>query len=161
MEINLKNIKLVLIDVDGTLTDGGMYYTKDGDIMKKFYARDGMGIKMLKDAGIKVGIVTGEQTEINDARAKKLGLDYALKTEDKYARVKELLDKEHISVFHVAYIGDDVNDIELLGNIGFPACPCDAAEEVVTLPSMHIMNKEGGHGCVRELCDMILKEKRK
>ena len=111
------NIKLFLSDVDGTLTDGGMYYTEFGDEIKKFNTRDGMGIAKLRDRGVKVGIITSEDQHLNERRAKKLHLDYLFQGKrncSKLETVKSICGNLGISINEVAYIGDDINCIELL-----------------------------------------------
>ena len=156
----MKEIRLFLTDVDGTLTDGGMYYSANGDALKRFYVRDGMGMKLLQQSGVKIGIVTSETTPIVEARAKKLGVDFlcqGVRFGGKVQAVKQICDKLKITLEQVAYIGDDVNDIELLKIVGFAACPADAANEVLCLPNIHIMQHAGGHGAVRELTDMLIK----
>ncbi len=158
----MPTIKLFLTDVDGTLTDGGMYYSANGDVLKRFYVRDGMGMKMLQQVGIKVGIVTSETTPIVESRAKKLGVDYlfqGVRFGGKVQVVLQLCNKLGITMRQVAYIGDDVNDIELLQAVGFAACPADAASEVLELPCIRIMSHNGGHGAVRELTDLLLSQK--
>lgn len=153
-------IKLFLSDIDGTLTDGGMYYSENGDEIKKFNTRDGMGISMLREKGIKVGIITSEDRELNKRRANKLKLDFfyqGKKRGDKLAVAKNICEQMGISLHEVAYIGDDVNCIELLSSVGLAACPADADTRVNSIPGIHVMSKKGGDGCVREFCEMILK----
>lgn len=160
----MKNIRLFLTDVDGTLTDGGMYYSTDGDIMKKFNARDGMGLQLLQKAGIKVGIITSEDTGIVSRRAAKLGVDFLVQGQrdgGKLAACTEICKKMGISHDEVAYIGDDVNCIEILRAAGYRACPADAVPEVKALPGIRVMNLKGGEGCVREFADLILNEKKR
>ncbi len=154
----MKPIKLFLADVDGTLTDGGMYYTKEGDVMKRFYVRDGMGMKLLQETGVKTGIITSETTPIVEARAKKLGVDYlcmGVRFNGKLEAVERICKEMEIGMEEVAFIGDDVNDIDLLKAVGYAACPADACDEVLALEGIHIMKKTGGHGAVRELTDEI------
>ena len=157
---DVKKVKLFLTDVDGTLTDGGMYYSENGDELKKFNTRDGLGIRLLREAGIKVGIITSENTKIVENRAKKLKADYLYQGKidgGKLAIAQEICQKEGISLNEVAYIGDDVNCIELLKSVGFAACPADAQDLVKKVPNIHIMQKKGGEGCVREWAERILK----
>lgn len=156
---DVKKVKLFLTDVDGTLTDGGMYYSENGDELKKFNTRDGLGIRLLREAGIKVGIITSENTKIVENRAKKLKADYLYQGKidgGKLAIAQEICQKEGISLNEVAYIGDDVNCIELLKSVGFAACPADAQDLVKKVPDIHIMQKKGGEGCVREWAEMVL-----
>lgn len=153
------DIKLFLCDVDGTLTDGGMYYSESGDELKKFNTRDGMGLAMLKAKGIKIGIITSEDTQIVTHRARKLKVDYVKQGKrdgGKLDIAKEICKELGISLSEVAYVGDDVNCRELLSAVGFAACPADAAPEVRAIPGIHICVKKGGEGVVRELSDMIL-----
>lgn len=156
---DFKKIKLFIADVDGTLTDAGMYYSENGDEFKKFNTKDGLGIRLLREAGIKTGFITSENTKIVENRASKLKVDYLYQgkiNEGKLAIAKEICDKERISLEEVAYIGDDVNCIELLNAVGFAACPADAHEKVKAIPNIHVMNISGGAGCVREWIDLIL-----
>lgn len=153
-------IKLFLTDVDGVLTDAGMYYTENGDECKKFNAHDGMGLRILQEQGIKVGIVTSENTKIVERRFNKLQLDYLYQGKregGKLATVKEICQKEGISLAEVAYIGDDVNCFELLSSVGLAACPSNAVEVIKKIPNIICMQKKGGEGCVREFIEMIMK----
>lgn len=152
-------IKLLLSDIDGTLTDGGMYYSENGDEQKRFNTRDGMGMGMLREKGIKVGIITSEDRQLNQRRADKLKLDFFYqgnKNGGKLAVAREICQKMGISMQEVAYIGDDVNCIELLSAVGMAACPADADSRVKAIPGIHVMTKKGGEGCVREFCEMLM-----
>lgn len=152
-------IKLFLSDVDGTLTDGGMYYSENGDELKKFNTRDGMGFQLLREAGIKTGIVTSEDTKIVSDRAKKLKIDYLIQGEKgggKLQAVKKLCNEIGITLKEVAYIGDDINCMELLENVGYAACPADACDKVKKIFGVQVTKKIGGEGCVREFIDSIL-----
>lgn len=156
------SIKLFVTDIDGTLTDGGMYYSENGDELKKFNTRDGMGIGMLREAGIKTAIVTSEDRELNRRRAEKLNVDFLVQGKregGKVAAVTEIADKLSITLKEVAYIGDDVNCYELLSQVGLAACPADACEKVKGINGIIIMRRNGGSGCVRELCEMIINER--
>lgn len=153
------NIKLFLCDVDGTLTDGGMYYSENGDELKKFNTRDGMGFQLLREKGIKTGIITTEDTRIVENRAKKLKVDYLRQGKrdgGKLAVAEEICRDMGITLTDVAYVGDDVNCIELLSAVGVAACPSDANEKVKSLPCIKILQKNGGDGCVREFIEMFL-----
>ncbi|WP_207507229.1 KdsC family phosphatase [Telluribacter humicola] len=152
-------IKLFLTDVDGVLTDGGMYYTESGDEFKKFNTRDGMGFELLRKAGIKTGIITSENTQIVARRAAKIKADYLHQGQrdgGKLAAALEICKQEGISLQEVAYIGDDLNCIELLKKAGLAACPADAVAQVKALPNIHVLKTKGGEGCVRELVEMIV-----
>lgn len=153
-----KTIKLFLSDVDGTLTDGGMYYSESGDELKKFNTRDGMGFQLLREAGIKTGIITSEDTHIVANRAKKLKVDFlhqGKRNGGKLVVAKEICGQLGITLDEVAYIGDDINCMELLEAVGVKACPGDACEEVKDIPGMMVMKKDGGEGCVREFIEII------
>lgn len=154
-----KQIKLFLCDVDGTLTDGGMYYSETGDELKKFNTRDGMGFQLLREAGIKTGIITSENTKIVENRAKKLKMDFLRQSKrdgGKVASAVEICDELGITLDEVAYIGDDVNCFELLSCVGFKACPADAVKKVKDIDGIRIMSLKGGQGCVREFINEIL-----
>ena len=158
-EVGKKNVKLVLCDVDGTLTDGGMYYSENGDELKKFNTRDGMGLQLLREAGIKTGIITSEDTKMVENRGKKLNVDFLYQGKrdgGKLAVAKELCVQLGITLDEVAYIGDDVNCMELLKAVGVKACPADACEEVKAIAGIHVMKKQGGKGCVREFVQKII-----
>ena len=153
------DIRLFLTDVDGTLTDGGMYYGSDGTEFKKFNTRDGMGLQMLQRAGVKVGIVTSENVAINVNRARKLGLDYlkqGARDGGKLAAAREICEEMGITMRQVAYIGDDVNCYDLLEAVGWAACPADACEKVKHIPHILVLERRGGDACVREWIDLIL-----
>ena len=155
------SVKLFLCDVDGTLTDGGMYYSENGDEQKKFNTRDGMGFQLLHKSGIKTGIITSEITKIVENRAKKLKVDFLYQGKrdgGKLAVAKEICERLGITLDEVSYIGDDVNCVELLDAVGMKACPIDACEDVKAIAGIRVMKKRGGDGCVREWVEMMLKK---
>jgi len=150
------SVKIFITDVDGVLTDSGMYYSENGDENKKFNTRDGMGFYLLRQVGIKTAIVTAEDTKIVERRAKKLKVDHLHQgIMDKVACVKELIGSIGLSMENVCYIGDDINDEPLLAIAGFSCCPADAQPEVKAVCS-YITKADGGRGCVREVIDLIL-----
>lgn len=152
----LSQIKVLAMDVDGVLTDAGMYYSEAGDELKKFNTRDGMGIRLVREAGIIPVIITGERTEIVRRRAAKLGIEYVYQgVDDKLAVAKNLITELGIEWEQLAYIGDDVNDLGVLQRAGFSAAPANADEEIQRTVD-YVCRAKGGHGCVRELCDLIL-----
>jgi len=154
---DFSKIKLFLSDVDGVLTDAGMYYTESGDEFKKFCTYDGMGFQILQKSGVKVGMLTTEDRELNRRRAKKLGLDFDFHgAKDKLQIVKDLCAKENITLNEVAYIGDDVNCFGLLSHVGIAACPNNAVAKIKAIPNIIQLNKNGGEGVVREFVDQIL-----
>lgn len=118
--------KLVITDIDGVWTDGGMYYTADGDVMKRFSVKDGWGVLFLREFGIPVAIMTGENTQIVQKRAAKLKIERCyLGVNDKLAKARELCEEMGITLADVAFIGDDINDIRLLREVGFSASPAN------------------------------------
>jgi len=150
------NIRLFLSDVDGVLTDAGMYYSENGDELKKFNTYDGMGFKILQKRGLKVGILTKEDRNLNRNRAEKLKLDYQFHGIDhKLDLVTDLCTELKISLSQVAYIGDDINDKELLGAVGLAACPSNARECIKSIPGIIRLNAAGGQGAVRELVEQF------
>lgn len=152
-------IKLFITDIDGTLTDGGMYYSENGDELKKFNTRDGMGLQMLREVGIKTAIITSEDRQLNQRRAEKLKVDYIRQGKvngGKVAVAQEIAKEMGITMQEFAYIGDDVNCIELLSIVGLAACPADASEQVKLIPGIHVMSKKGGEGCVREFIEKLV-----
>lgn len=154
------DIKLFVSDVDGVLTDGGMYYTEDGNEMKKFNTKDGVAFRMLHENNVKTAIITGETTGIVSNRAKKMHVDYLFQgITDKITVLKGLCSELGISLEDVAYIGDDVGDIDCLSKVGMAACPSDAENVVKAIQNIHIMQRPGGHGCVREFVDTCITNK--
>jgi len=153
-------IKLFLSDVDGTLTDAGMYYGENGEEFKKFNTHDGKGFELLRQSGIKTGIITSENTNIVSNRAKKLKVDYlyqGLEHKGKLDIAKEICQKENISLQEVAYIGDDINCKELLQSVGIAACPANALKEIKNIPNIIKLSKCGGGGAVREFVEILIK----
>jgi YrbI family 3-deoxy-D-manno-octulosonate 8-phosphate phosphatase len=152
----LKGIRLFATDVDGVLTDAGMYYSESGDEWKKFNTRDGMGIKLLQRTGILTAIVTQERTKLVARRAEKLTIPEVHQgAMDKVAVVREMAERHGLTLDQVAYIGDDVNDLETLKIVGFSATPADGAPQVVAIVD-YVCRKKGGEGAVREVIDLIL-----
>ena len=152
----LRRIRLFATDVDGVLTDAGMYYSESGDEWKKFNTRDGMGIKLLQKAGILTAIITQESTKIVMRRAQKLTIPEVHQgVYDKLALLKELIVRHGLTMEQVAYIGDDVNDLQALGAVGFSASPADGMPPVLKTVR-YVCKHKGGEGAVREVADLIL-----
>ena len=142
------------------LTDSGMYYSEAGDELKKFNAHDGMGLQLIRQKGIKTGIITSEDTKLVERRFQKLKLDYLYQGKregGKLASAREICEREAITLSEVAYIGDDVNCFELLSSVGLAACPADALDIIKNIPGIVQLKKKGGEGCVREFVEMIMK----
>lgn len=163
----MKDVKLFLTDVDGCMTDGGMYYSANGDELKRFCVYDGMGIVMLRKAGIPCGILTSETTEIVARRARKLGMEYLRMgvgrqvdnvKQTKLEAAQEICNELGITLDDVCFVGDDINDLDLLSHVGTPACPANAVPQVKALPNIIRLTHHGGDGAIRELCEMILSE---
>jgi YrbI family 3-deoxy-D-manno-octulosonate 8-phosphate phosphatase len=155
----LKGIRLFATDVDGVLTDAGMYYSESGDEWKKFNTRDGMGIKLLQKAGLITAIVTQERTRLVARRAEKLAIpELHQGVMDKLSVIQDMATRHGISLQQVAYIGDDVNDIEALQAVGFSAAPADGIPQVLKIVG-YVCREKGGEGAVRELAEMILRSR--
>ncbi|MCU6760820.1 3-deoxy-D-manno-octulosonate 8-phosphate phosphatase KdsC [uncultured Roseburia sp.] len=153
---DLGKIKLVATDCDGVLTDGGMYYTERGDIMKKFNVIDGMGFIRLKEAGLKTAIITAENNPLLKKRAEKLKVDYLYTgSKNKLKVLKELSKLLEISMEEIAYIGDDFFDIPAIQLCGFGCAPCNALEKVCNVAD-YITIRKGGEGAFREMAERIL-----
>jgi 3-deoxy-D-manno-octulosonate 8-phosphate phosphatase (KDO 8-P phosphatase) len=155
-----RGLRLVLTDVDGVLTDGGVYYSAEGEALKRFHLRDGMGVELLRHAGIETGFVTRESSPIVQRRAEKLKLVHAhLGVVDKRRHLEDWLAREQISPGSVAYIGDDVNDLETmlwLRERGVTAAPADGVPEVRR--AVHLVtHARGGHGAFREFADFLIR----
>jgi YrbI family 3-deoxy-D-manno-octulosonate 8-phosphate phosphatase len=151
-----KELKLFATDVDGVLTDAGMYYGESGEELKKFNTRDGMGIKLLQDEGVMIAIITMEQTKIVARRSKKLGITEVFQgAKDKVSVLAHLSEKFNIPFEQMAYMGDDVNDVAALQTVGYAAAPADCVDQVRHVVH-YICQKNGGEGVVREVIDMIL-----
>lgn len=152
-------IKLFLTDVDGVLTDAGMYYTESGDEFKKFNTHDGMGMKLIQARGVKVGIITTENTRIVERRAAKLQVDYLRQgVWDKLSAAQEICRELGIGLESVAYIGDDVNCKSLLEKVGIAACPSNALPQIKAIPGIMHLQKGGGEGAVREFIEYLMAE---
>jgi len=152
----LRRIRLFATDVDGVLTDAGMYYAESGDEWKKFNTRDGMGIKLLQRAGIITAIVTQERTKLVARRAEKLAIpELHQGVMDKLLLVSEMAVRHGLTLSQVAYIGDDINDLETLKAVGFSATPADGMPQIAAAAD-YICQKKGGEGAVREIIEMIL-----
>lgn len=152
----IQNIKLFVMDVDGTLTNGKVFYSKNGEELKIFSIRDGMGIELLKRGGIEIGIITSENSAIVSARAAKLKIQNTiLGSRNKKNDLIDLLNSLSIDKSETAYIGDDVNDLDVMKFVGLSACPSDSNRNVIEIAD-YICSKPGGEGAVREFAELIL-----
>lgn len=152
-----KDIQFVIMDCDGVLTDAGMIYTAEGDEIKKFNAKDGMGIKFLREKGIKTGIISaGREPRMIERRAEMLGIDHVyVGTRPKIDVLNEWVNQMDILPENIAYIGDDVSDLPIIEVVGFTACPADAVPAVRKAVDI-ILPLKGGEGVVREWIDRYL-----
>lgn len=150
--------KLILTDIDGVWTDGGMYYDQTGNEWKKFHTYDSAGVLLAHRFNIPVGIITGEETEIVKRRAEKLKVDYLYQgVSDKLLVADGLCQDLGISLQETAYIGDDINDIKLLQRVGFAGVPAGAPQYIRDLATVHL-DKKGGEGVFREFVEKIVKQ---
>jgi 3-deoxy-D-manno-octulosonate 8-phosphate phosphatase (KDO 8-P phosphatase) len=150
-------IKIAIFDVDGVMTDGGIIYDQNGNEYKVFNAKDGQGLVMLKRAGIKTVIITAKESNIVEKRFTELGFTRIYQGQkNKENALDEVVEDYELKFDEVAYMGDDLPDLCVLRKVGLPACPKDAVPEVLKA-SRFISNRIGGHGAVRELCDLILR----
>ena len=155
----IKKIKILLTDVDGVLTDGGMYYSNKGDVMKKFHARDGMGVNLLRQKNIPTVLITKEMNSINKKWANNMNIKKVYEgILEKEKLLKTLCNQFKIKSEEICYIGDDVNDVELIKNVGLSACPADASA-TVKKESDIILKTQGGKGALREIVDLIMSVK--
>ena len=138
-----------------------MYYTEDGNEIKKFNTRDGFAFELLRNNGIKTGVITSEKTEIVSNRVKKLKIDYLFQgVKNKFEVISDFCSKNKIELNSIAFIGDDVNDYELLSNLTVKACPSNAVDKIKSIPKINILSLKGGEGVFREFVEnCILKLK--
>ncbi|MBE9486062.1 MAG: HAD-IIIA family hydrolase [Desulfuromonadales bacterium] len=153
----LAKIRLLLLDVDGVLTDGRIIYDNQGNELKAFNVKDGHGLKLLQRAGIKVGIITGRKSDVVARRAAELGIEilyqHALSKLEPY---RKILADQGLGDEQVAYVGDDIVDLPILRRVGFSATVADAVPDVLPLVD-YVTVRSGGRGAVREICDLLLK----
>lgn len=149
-----RDIKLLILDVDGTMTDGGMYFTENGDQIKKYNTKDGMAIKNITKKGIHVGIIShGHKTKVVQDRAELLGIQKVyVGREDKTTVLTAWCKELNINLNQVAYIGDDINDTKVMKAVGLSACPSDAVKSISKIANI-VLTKKGGDACVREFID--------
>ena len=150
-------IRMVLTDNDGVLTDTGVYYSEEGEIFKRFSIRDGMGVERLrKELGIETGIITGEISGSIKKRAEKLKIkELLLGVTEKHLLLPEILERNKVKPENIAYIGDDVNDIELMKLVGLTASPADGMAEIRNMVD-YVCEQKGGHGAFREFAELII-----
>ena len=154
------SVKVFATDVDGVLTDAGMYYDNNGNELKRFNTHDGMAFNILKERGIITAMLTSEKTNIVKLRANKLQVDYlfqGVKGSEKLEALNKICVEKNMSLSEVAYIGDDINDFNVLSSVGFPACPKNAIADIKNIKGITHLSKSGGDGAVREFVELLLK----
>ena len=157
----LKRIKLVVTDVDGVLTDSGIYLDKEGEIIRKFNVKDGLGIKLLQEIGIKVAFLSGGSGKSIISRANQLNVDHCMiEIKNKMVAIKNLQEELNIGKEHTLFIGDDLNDIPIKDKVCLIISPKDAVLPFKNVAD-YLLDSKGGEGAFRELVDMILKSKKK
>ncbi len=157
--MDFQKIKLIVLDVDGTLTDGGVYYDSQGGEIKRFDVKDGLAIKVAQAAGIKFAIITGRESPMVERRAKELEIAYyRTGVQIKHPALMELLKELEIDVDECGYIGDDWNDHQAMSAVGFKACPADAAEEIKEICD-YVASHNGGFGAVRDCIEYVLRQR--
>lgn len=151
-------IKLVLLDVDGTLTDGGIYRGNNGEELKRFNVKDGYAIVNAQKLGIEFGIITGRKSELVEIRSNELKIKYLYQgISEKTVILKEIMQKTGLKKEEIAYMGDDLNDILIMKQSGLTGAPKDATDEVIQIADF-VSEKNGGSGAVREFVEYILKK---
>lgn len=155
----LAAIKLLVLDVDGILTDGGLYYTESGEILKKFNVKDGLGIKRLIQSGVEVAIISANSSEATLHRAQRLNVQHVfINVKDKLKTLKELCSSLSIDPTEVASMGDDLSDLPVMQAVGCPMTVADAMAENIEC-AVHVTQRDGGQAAVREVCDRIIAAK--
>jgi len=157
---DLKNVRLLILDVDGVLTDGSLYYDKRGEAIKRFHVLDGLGLKRIMDAGLTVAVISGRRSRIARKRLRELGID--LIREAAYDKVSAFQDIRacctDIRDEEIAYVGDDINDVAIMKEVAVPIAVANAMDEVKGV-ARYITQHRGGEGAVREVCDLILRSR--
>ncbi len=160
MKVKAEQITAILTDVDGVLTDGGIYYDNSGNEFKKFNVKDGQIIKHLKDVGIVVGVITGRDSKSVDRRIEELEIDFYRKgVDNKLLELKRFLQKYGLKTSQVAYIGDDINDLPILEHVGLSVTPSDSRYYIKNSVD-YVTPSKGGEGAFRDLADYILESKK-
>lgn len=156
LEQRARSIKLLLTDVDGVLTDGGVFYGPEGEVMKQFNIRDGMAVERLRAVGIDVGIITGELSPSVARRAEKLRIELLyLGCKDKPAALRQVMEQRQLQLQEIAYIGDDVIDQEVMEMVGVSAAPGDALPQILAIAD-YTCSRLGGHGAFREFAEFLI-----
>ena len=161
IEAHFAQVKLLALDVDGVLTDGGLYYSNSGEELKKFNVKDGQGIKLVMQSGVELAIISANNSAATLHRAKKLGIERAfVGIENKLATLEKICEELNLSLAQVAYVGDDLNDLPVLQAVGCPITVADAIPENKA-SAVYVTELKGGQGCVREICNLLLQVRTK
>ncbi len=153
----VERLKLLLMDVDGVLTDGRLFYTEGGEKVKVFNVHDGLGIKLLQRAGIKTGVISGRESEALKNRLSELGIEEVFMGRTEKNSVLEDIARRHgLSMEEIGFVGDDLVDIPVLKRVGFPVVARNAPPPLKEY-AVYVTSSEGGKGAVREVCDLILR----
>lgn len=156
LTLKIKPIRLVAFDVDGVLTDGGLYLSDSGDEFKRFNSLDGHGLKMLRASGVELAIITGRRSKCVELRAKNLGIQRLYQgVDDKWEAMRSLLEETKLAPEAAAFMGDDVIDLPVMRRVGL-AISVPAAPQLVREHAHYVSQREGGHGAVREVCELIM-----
>ncbi len=154
-----RRVELLVLDCDGVLTDGRLYFSSEGEAMKSFHVHDGQGIVSWQHAGFRTGIITGRTSPIARARAEELGIEFFLESvKDKAAALDDLIGKTGLSASQIAYVGDDLADLGPMRRVGFPVAVNNSVAELLDVAAL-VTSKNGGFGAVREVVDLLLKAK--
>ena len=155
----LNNIQFLILDVDGVLTDGGLWYSNTGDISKRFDVKDGLGINLIQELGIEIVLISGGEGPSTEKRASQLGIENCFfDVKDKYQKLKDFQKDKDIPIAKCAYVGDDINDIVVRPLVSLLFIPFNASESLKSIADFRLQNA-GGFGAVRELAERILKAK--
>lgn len=157
-KLNIQKIKLFVIDVDGTMTDGGIYYDENGNELKKFCTKDAVGFFAIHIFGAKTMILTGRESKATERRMNELKIDFLFQNiKNKAEFIKKFAKDNQIDLNQIVYIGDDLNDLKAMKIVGYVGCPLDSCNEVKKVSS-YISEKKGGHGAVRDIVEYIFKD---
>ena len=155
----LRKIEFLILDVDGVLTDGGLWFQNNGYILKRFDVKDGLSLNLVQEEGIKIILISGGESECTEIRASQLGIkDCFFDVKDKYKRLKDFQKEKKISIAKCAYVGDDVNDIVVRPLVSLLFAPFNASESLKSIADFKLQ-KSGGNGAVREVAERILQSK--
>lgn len=159
LEARAQAVRVLMLDVDGVLTDGRLLYLPDGTEAKSFHVRDGLGIQLMIASGVPVALISGRHSEATERRAEELGIQLTyLGIKDKESAFQDILERLDLTESQAAYVGDDLPDLHLMRRVGLSMAVADAAPEIRSAANL-VLRANGGQGAVREACERILKAK--